>query len=119
MRLAGEDELHRALRVVDHGGQLFDVGQNQVGALVGGKAARKADGERIRAEHAPSLCNISGGLAAALGLLDGAAAHKFEEPRFQAEMGFPEFAVVDVLDAFPDAWLRRCARASRFRRWRS
>ena len=43
------------------------------------------------------------GLVAALGLLAGAAAHEIDELRFEAEMGFPEFAVVDVLDLLPGA----------------
>ena len=59
MRLAGKNELHRALGIVHHRGQPFDVRQNQVGALVGGKAARKSDGQRVGAEHpAQSLQNF-------------------------------------------------------------
>src|SRR6202034_3179098 len=44
MRFAGKDKLHRTFRVVDHQGQILDVGQNQVGSFVGGEAAGKADG---------------------------------------------------------------------------
>ena len=56
-------------------GQLFDVGQNQIGALVGGEAARKADGQRIGTQHAfRGCCRVSARFAAALGLLHGAAA---------------------------------------------
>src|SRR5208337_2292554 len=50
--LAGKHELHRAFRVIDHAGDFFDVGQNQIGALVGGKAAGKTDGQRIGTEDA-------------------------------------------------------------------
>ena len=52
MRFAGENELHGPLRIVDHGGEPFDIAQDQVGALVSGEAARETDGERIRAEYA-------------------------------------------------------------------
>ena len=83
MRLAGENEPHGTLRVVDHRGQLLNVGQAQVGALVGGEAPRKADGERVGAEDAAQPPLDLGGLAAAPRLLDGAAALKFEESRFQ------------------------------------
>ena len=102
MRLAGEDELHRALGVVHHGREFLDIGQNQIGALVGGKAAGEADGERVRTEHAAQPLQHFRRFAAALGLLHGPVAHKVQQPRFQVEMRFPEFAVVHVLDALPD-----------------
>ena len=50
MGLAGEEELHRALGVVDHGGEALDVVEQQVGALVGGEAAGEADGEGVGRE---------------------------------------------------------------------
>ena len=102
MRLAGKDELHRTLGIVHHRSQLFDVGQNQVSPLVGGEAAGKSDGQRVRTEHAAQPLQHFGRLVAALRLLDHPVAHKIQQPRFQVEMGFPEFAVVHVLDAFPD-----------------
>ena len=55
MRLAREDELDRHLRVVDEGDDRLHVLQHQVRALVGGKAAREADGQRVQAERAPHL----------------------------------------------------------------
>ena len=45
--LPAEEELHRALGVVDHGGQALDVVEDQVGALVGSEAAGEADGEGV------------------------------------------------------------------------
>ena len=94
-------------------GDFFDVGQNQIGALVGGKAARKTDGERIGTEHAFQLLQHLARFFAARGLLDGAAAHKFDHPRFQVEMSLPELAVVDVVDAFPDLGLAAAQMPSR------
>ena len=91
MRLAGKNELHRTLGIVHHGSQLFDVGQNQIGPLVGGEAARKSDGQRIRTEHPAQALQHFGRLVAALGLLDHAVAHKIQQTRFQVKMGFPEF----------------------------
>src|SRR6185312_9851222 len=43
---------------------------------------------------------------AALRLLHRAAAHKFEQARFQVEVRFPQFAVVNAVDAFPNFRLR-------------
>src|SRR6185437_661389 len=48
--LAGEEELHGTLGVVDHSGEALHVREEQVGALVGGEASREADGERVGRE---------------------------------------------------------------------
>ena len=48
MRLAGEQEQHRALRVAENFAQPVEVFEQQRGALVGGEAAREADGEHVR-----------------------------------------------------------------------
>src|SRR5205807_3443729 len=74
MGLAGKDELDRTFGIVDHRGETLDVGENQVGALVGGEAAGKSDGERVWTEHLAEAHEIFPRLEAALGLLDGAAA---------------------------------------------
>ena len=55
MRLAGEDELHGHLRVIDERGERLEILQQQVGALVGGEPAREPDGQRVRAERAAEL----------------------------------------------------------------
>ena len=102
MRLAGKNELHRTLGIVHHGGQLFDVGQNQIGPLVGGEAAGKADGQRVRTEDPAQPLQHFRRLVAALGLLDRAVADKIQQPGLQVEMGFPEFAIVHVLNSLPD-----------------
>ena len=118
MGLAGEEELHGALGIVDHGGEALHVGEQQVGALVGGEAAGEADGERIGREHFAEACSSFGRLAAALCLLAGAAADEVEELRLQAEVRLPELAIVDVFDLFPGA-RRAAVRCQPTPRWRS
>src|SRR6202044_4165121 len=86
----------------DHQRQLFDVGENQVGAFIGGEAARKSDSERVRAKHAAEPLQHVGRLAAALGLLHGPASHELEQPLLEGSMCLPKLAVVDAFDAFPD-----------------
>ena len=100
VRLAGEDELHRHLRVVDERGERFDVLQDQVRALVGGEAAREADGQRVEAQRAAQLRDELRRLAAALGLLRGAPPRDLDQLRLQRLMRLPQLAVVDR---------RRCA----------
>ena len=102
MRLAGEDELHGAIGIVDHRGQPLDIGQDQIRPLVGREPAGEADGQGIRAEYALQTLQNHRRLAAALGLLDGAPANELDQLGFEVEVRLPKFAVVDVFDADPD-----------------
>ena len=52
MRFAGEYELHGALGIVDHGRESFDIRENQVGPLVGGKPACEPDRQRVGTQYA-------------------------------------------------------------------
>ena len=101
MGLAGKQELHRALGIVDHRGQALDVGEDQVGALVGGEAAREADGQRIGREHLVETVEDFLRLAAAGGLFVRAVPGEVEQLGLEAEMRFPKFAVVHVFDRGP------------------
>jgi hypothetical protein len=47
MRLAGEQEQHRALRAIDQPRQPRAIAQQERRALVGGKAARKAERQHV------------------------------------------------------------------------
>ncbi len=44
---ARQHDLHRAVAVAQDGGQALLVGEEQLGALVGGEATREADGQDI------------------------------------------------------------------------
>src|SRR5712664_544178 len=105
MRLAGKHKLHRAFRVVHHGRQSFEIAQNQISPLVSRKAAREANGERIRTEYAFEPLQFSLRFVPALRLLDRPSAHEFQKSRLQVEMRLPKFAVIHVLDSFPDLGL--------------
>ena len=80
MCFAGEDELHRTLRVVDHGRKHFNISQNQISSFVCGKAAGKSDRERIRTEYPGRPSQTFRRLTPALCLFHRAAADKFEKP---------------------------------------
>ena len=51
MRLAGEDDLHRPVGVVEDAGEPLGIVEDQLGPLVGGEAPREADGQRVGIEH--------------------------------------------------------------------
>src|SRR5262249_23363927 len=102
MRFAGKNKLDGALRVVDHRCEAFDVGENQIGALVCGEAARKADRERVGAEYVAETNALFRRFTAAFGLFHCATAYKFEQSSFEVEMRLPKFAIVNVVDTLPD-----------------
>ena len=56
----------------------------------------------IRSEHPAEPLQDFRRFAAVFGLLDGTLPYKVQKPRLQVEMGLPEFAIVHVLDPFPD-----------------
>ena len=102
MGFAGEDELHGTLRIVHHGGELLDIGEDQVGALVRGESPRKSDRERIGTENIGKFLAHFFRFAAAFGRLDGAATHKLKQLGFQADVRLPQLAVIYVLNSFPE-----------------
>ena len=74
----------------------------KIGSLVGGKSARKSDGQRVRTQNFAETLQGLRRFSAPFGLLHGAQAGKFNQPRFQAEMRFPKLRIVDAFNAFPD-----------------
>src|ERR1700689_287753 len=103
MSFASEYELHRPFGIVPHGSQALDVGENQVGSLVGGKAAGKSDGQSVWTQYLTQSLQDLSWFEATLGLFHGSAAHKLEQLRFQAKVRLPKFAVIHILNAFPGA----------------
>ena len=98
MGFPGEDELNGTFRIVRHRGELLNVRQKEIRPLIGGEAPRKSNRERIRAENP---AHAFGRFSPVPGLLNCAGAHKIQQLRLQAEMRFPQFAVVDFLDTLP------------------
>src|SRR5438270_12691255 len=91
MSLPGKNELHRTIRIVHHRSQPLYVGEDQVGALIGGKPACESDGERIRAQDALQPLQGLVRLSAALRLVHCPPPYKFYELRLQIEVRLPEF----------------------------
>jgi len=75
MRLAGEDELDRTLRIIHHRCKPFQVGQDQIRSLISGEAPGKADRQRIRRQDAAHRFRR---LSSVSGLLDCAYTHKVQ-----------------------------------------
>src|ERR1039457_2620845 len=60
MRLAGDDELYRALGIAQKAKETWRVMEQQVRSLVGGEAARKAERECVGIEEMPGGFDILG-----------------------------------------------------------
>ena len=60
MRLAGDDELHRALRIGQEAQQRAGIVQQQVRSLVGREAARKTQRQRVGIEEMLRALNLLG-----------------------------------------------------------
>ena len=101
MGFAREDELDRRLRVVDQRGDRFEVLEDQVCALVGGKAPGESDRQAVQAQRTLVVRDGVGGLAATLGRAHHLPAHEIDQARLQGLMCLPQLAVIDALDVVP------------------
>ena len=96
MGLAGDDDLHRALGIVQEAKQAFRVVQQQVRSLVGREAARETQRQRVGIEQMLRLVHRLRRRAAGGELPGQSFAREFDEGR----------------------WWRRCAAATAWRRGR-
>ena len=110
MGLAGEDDLHRPVLVVEDRRQPVEVAEDQRAALVGGEAAGEADGQRLGIEHLVGAGDLGRRGAAALELLLEPAAGEGHQPLAAAFVRPPQLGVGDVLDALPDGRGRSAVR---------
>src|SRR5579864_5474950 len=98
VRLSCKNKLNWTIRIVDHGSELLDVGQDQIGALVSGKAAGETDGQSIGAEDTLQALQFFQRFSAALGLSDSTPPHEIDELRLEVEVCFPKLTVIDVFN---------------------
>ncbi len=62
VRLTGEYKLHGTFRVVDYGRETFEIGEQQIGALVGGEPAGETYGQCLGIETLEYLDHLCGRL---------------------------------------------------------
>jgi hypothetical protein len=105
VRLAGEDDLHRAPRIHQQPPEPLEVAEDQVSPLVGREPAGEADGERrrvqqgARADHLSRLLHLGGKPAA--GLLPDEVRQDLLEP----DVGLPQALVVQRQHLVPESGL--------------
>ena len=107
VRLAGEQELHRPVAVVDDRAQAVEVGHDQERALVGREAAREADRERVRVEQPLHLPQLVGREAVAGRLHPHPLAHEAHQALLLGAVRGPERRVGRVLDLAPHRGLEQ------------
>ena len=110
MGLAGEDDLDRPLRIVEHLVQPLEVGQDQVGPLVRGEAAGEADRQHVGIEQVAGHFDRLVALAAAAALPAHAAADELQQQVLQAVVRLPQLAGIDLVDLLPHVGLAHAAR---------
>ena len=106
MCLAGVDELHGIVGVVDDASQTVEVGEEQMSTLVGGETASEADEQGVgidfvhQADDAAGVALIAKPRGAEL-LTD-----EIDELALQAHVGVPDFHVGHTVDGFPNGGIR-------------
>ena len=107
MRLAGEDDLHRAVLGSQDAQDALHVVEDERRALVGGEAAREADGQRVVAERLAGAHEFQRALAARGGLAAQAGAHELHQLAAERAAHLPEVGMADRRDRRPRVGIRR------------
>ncbi len=97
----------------------IELAEEQVGPLVRGKAAGKADREHVGVEDVAGGFDDFVALAAAATLAADAAADEVQQQVLEIAVRFPQFARIDVVECLPNLRARPSAHASRLRSTRS
>ena len=105
MGLAGEEELDGVVGVVDDFGEALEVGEEQVGALVGGETAGEAYHEGVGVDLVDEGDDARGVALVLEPRFAEAAAYVLDELGLEAYAGVPDFLVGDVVDAAPDGFV--------------
>jgi len=101
VRLAREDELHGTLLVVDDRRQTVEVGEQQVGALVGGEAACETDGQHVGLDALDDLKHLARRVEAHLPGVAVTPADMLDELVLELHALLPQLRVGDVVDLLP------------------
>jgi hypothetical protein len=96
VRLASEDYLDRVPSITDNPLQAFHIMENQLGPLIGGKAADKADGQSIRIEQSPHSQHLMGHAHTFSGTLPCPLHHGVHKLALKNLTHCPEFLVGDI-----------------------
>ncbi len=105
VRLARDDELHRAFRVQQHRAQPLRVAQHQGQPLVGGDAAGEPDGQHVRVEHRVGPAQLQRRRAALQPRRADPAADLVDQAAAQLGAQLPQPGVGDRLEPQPDPGL--------------
>src|SRR5688500_14880891 len=97
VRLAREDNLHRALRIVDDSAEPVGVSKEKGGPLVSCKAPCEAKGQRIRIKWASAMRCRGHWHSCTLMPFDKPAPREFDHGNFQANMYIPKLLVRSIV----------------------
>ncbi len=112
VRLAREDKLHRAQRIVDQQFQALFIAEQQRRAFVGGEAPREPNRQRVRVQDFVGGCDLRLRRAARLKLIAELLAGKRRQAFAAAFVRAPQFRVGDAIHFPPDFRAIRVGRAT-------
>ena len=101
MCLTGKDELHGVALVVDNLLETVKVIEDQVGTLIGGKAASKADKQGVRVDFINDVGNACGIALVLEPTLLEVALHEADKLVLQGHTHLPDFLVGDIHQGCP------------------
>ncbi len=100
MRLASEDDLHGHVRAIDDIEQAVNIGENEVGALIGSETAREANGQCVGVDKHARGNHLHGMETAEGPTVAHAFAHVEGEFAFEMQAYTPQFGVGDRVNLF-------------------
>src|SRR4051794_31349604 len=106
MRLAGEDELDRALAVIENSAQTLEVAEEQRSAFVSGEAAREPNGEDLRIAQARDVPDRLGTFAKTRAVSAQAVADEVEQPVLEREVSGPDGFIGNIHHLAPEVGIR-------------
>ena len=101
VRLTGKEELHGIVGIVDNLREAFEVGEEKMGALVGGETTSEADDERVGVDFVEQRHHAGRIALVAQPVVAETFADVVDEFLFQRDASFPNFLVTDLINVFP------------------
>ncbi|MGQ3366541.1 hypothetical protein, partial [Rhizobium oryzihabitans] len=101
VRLAGEDELDATVVVREQRTQPVGLAEQQCGALVGGHAAREADGERVRVERVVDPGELRRGPPLGQAVVTQPVAHVVDHADLGGQVRLPQLVGLDPGHGLP------------------
>ena len=103
MRLSREDNLHRPVTAAQDAGETLNIGEEKIGALIGGEAASEADRQDVGVEEGVRLAQCVGRVTVSPELSADGVTQELSERHLLSSVGIPPGARINAAEALPEA----------------